>query len=75
MNEKKDDDENDEKKEVEGKEKNKTQAEKIEFNESEENRTQKISESIVDERRVFTIFKFSILRRSSIEGVSRTNNR
>ena len=71
MNEERDEDENDEEEEEEEEEeKNRAQIE--EFKKS---RTQKISEKIVDQRRVFIILKSSVLRKSSIEKTSRINDK
>lgn len=78
MNEERNDDENDEKeeaKEEETIEENKAQAKEIKFDESKKSRTQKINEKIVDERRMFTIFKSFVLRESSIERASRINDK
>jgi len=75
MNEERDDDEDDEEGEAGGRGEDRAQPEGTELSGSEENRTQKISEPIVDERRVFTIPKPPVLRRSPIEGASRTDGR
>lgn len=58
-----------------GEREDRIQAEGAELNGSKERRTQKTSEKIVDERRVFTIPKPPILRRLPIEGASRTDGR
>jgi len=78
MNEERDDDEDDEEGEAGGGGavgEDRAQAEGIELSGSKESHTQKISETIVDERRVFTIPKPPVLRRSPIEGASRTDGR
>ncbi len=75
MNEERDDDEDDEEGEAGGGAEDRAQAEGIELGASKESRTQKTSEKIVNERRVFTIPKPPVLRRSPIEGVSRTDSK
>ncbi len=75
MNEERDDDEDDEEAEAGGGAEDRAQAEGIELSASKQSRTQKTSEKIVDERRVFTIPKPPVLRRSPIEGVSRTDSK
>jgi len=45
------------------------QAEELELNGSKERRTQKTSEKIIDQRKVFIIPKPPVLRRSQIEGL------
>jgi len=58
-----------------GRGEDRVQAEGLELNGSKESRTQKTSEKIVDQRRVFTIPKPPVLRRSPIERGSRTDGR
>ncbi len=70
MNEERDeDDEDDEEEEEGGEEEDSAQVEEVELNGSKESRTQKTSEKIVDQRKVFIIPKPPILRRSQIEGL------
>jgi len=74
MNEERDDDEDDEEGEARGGGavgEDRAQAEGIELSGSKESRTQKTSEKT----RVFTIPKPPVLRRSPIEGASRTDGR
>ncbi len=75
MNEERDDDEDDEEGEAGGGAEHRAQVEGIELSASKESRTQKTGEKIADERRVFTIPKPPILRRSPIEGALRTNSK
>ena len=78
MNEERDDDEDDEEEGGGGGGavgEDRAHAEGLELNGSKESRTQKISENFVDQRRVFTIPKPPILRRSPIERASRTDGR
>lgn len=73
MNEERNEDENDEEKEEE--ERKERKKNKTQVKEFKENRTQKINEKIVNQRRMFIISKSFILRRSSIEKTSRTNDK
>ena len=75
MNEERDDNEDDEEAEAGGGAENRAQAKGIELSASKQSRTQKTSEKIVDERRVFTIPKSLVLRRSPIVGVSRIDSK
>lgn len=78
MNEERDNDEDKEEGEAGGEgavEEDKVQAEVIELSRSEVSHTQKTSEKIIDERRVFTIPRPPVLQRSPIKGASRTDGR
>lgn len=75
-NEERDDDEDDEEGERRrGGGGGRAQAEGLELNGSKESRTQKTSENIVDQRRVFTIPKPPVLRRSPAGRASGTEGR
>ena len=74
MNEEKDEDDDDDD-EGEGGGDDRAQADEVEVSAFKGSGTQKTSEKIVDQRRVFTIPKPPVLRRSQIEGASRTEGR
>ncbi len=64
MNDERDEnDEDDEEEEEGGGEEDRAQAEEVKLNGSKENRTQKTSEKIIDQRKVFIILKPLVLRR------------
>ncbi len=74
MNEERDEDEDDDEREGGGgRGEGRAQAEGLELNGSKESRTQKTSEKIVNQRRLFTIPKPPVLRRSPMR--SRTDGR
>lgn len=62
MNDERDEDDEDDEEEGGGEE-DRAQAEEVKLNESKESRTQKTSEKIIDQRKVFIILKPLVLRR------------
>ncbi len=63
MNDERDEDDEDDEEEEGGGGNDRAQAEEVKLNGSKESRTQKTSEKIIDQRKVFIILKPLVLRR------------